>query len=48
MTGPYASDSWGCGAWHVRGWFQVLWDDRADSLSIAAKELLPIVLASGA
>ena len=40
-----ASGTWGCGAWHGNGWFQVQWDRRADVLSIAAKELIPIVLA---
>ncbi len=40
-----ASGSWGCGAWHLSEWCQVPWDSRADSLSIAAKELVPIILA---
>ena len=40
-----ASGSWGCGAWHADSWFQCAWDHRAASLSIAAKELVPIVLA---
>ncbi len=39
-----ASGSWGCGAWHGNSWFQVQWDRRADKISIAVKELLPIVL----
>ena len=40
-----ASGSWGCGAWHLQSWFQVPWDGRARHLSIAAKELVPIILA---
>ncbi len=40
-----ASESCGCGAWHGNSWFQVQWDRRADKISIAAKELLPRVLA---
>ena len=40
-----ASGTWGCWAWHGRSWFQVQWDTQSQSLSIAAKELLPIILA---
>jgi len=40
-----ASGSWGCASWHGTGWFQVPWDSRANGLSIAAKELVPIILA---
>ena len=40
-----ASGSWGCGAWHNNLWFQLPWDSRSRPLSIAAKELLPILLA---
>ena len=40
-----ASGSWGCGVWHGNLWFQLPWDSRSQSLSIAAKELLHIVLA---
>ena len=40
-----ASGSWGCGAWHARSWFQLQWDARSHPLSIAEKELLPIILA---
>ena len=40
-----ASGSWGCGAWHGNLWFQLPWDSRSQPLSIAAKELLPIILA---
>ena len=39
-----ASGSWGCGAWHGNAWFQLQWDQRSQSLSIAEKELLPILL----
>ena len=40
-----ASGSWGCGAWHGSSWFQVPWDDSTHTLSIAAKKLIPIILA---
>ena len=40
-----ASGSWGCGAWCGQQWFQLPWDERAQPLSIAAKELIPIILA---
>ena len=40
-----ASGSWGCGAWHNYSWFQVQWDSQAQALSIAEKELIPIILA---
>ena len=40
-----ASGSWGCGAWHGRNWFQVEWDQQSQPLSIAEKELVPIILA---
>ena len=40
-----ASGSWGCGAWHNHLWFQLRWDSRAQALSIAEKELIPIILA---
>ena len=43
-----ASGSWGCGAWHNTSWFQVPWENRAGNLSIAAKELVPIILACAA
>ena len=42
-----ASGSWGCGAWHNRSWFQVQWGQRSQTLSIAEKELIPILLAWG-
>ena len=37
-----SSGSWG---WHGDAWFQVEWDCRSQSLSIAEKELILIVLA---
>ena len=40
-----ASGSWGCAAWHGDTWFQVEWDPCSRSLSIAEKELIPIILA---
>lgn len=40
-----ASGSWGCGVWHQNSWFQVQWDPRSQGLSIAQKELIPIILA---
>ena len=43
-----ASGAWGCGAWHGSAWFQLPLDERAANLSIAAKELVPIVLACAA
>ena len=39
-----ASGSWGCGVWHNNSWFQLCWDERAHPLSIAEKELIPIIL----
>ena len=40
-----ASGSWGAGAWHQTAWFQLHWDQRSQDWSIAAKELIPIILA---
>lgn len=40
-----ASGLWGCGAWHNSSWFQLQWDSNSSVLSIAAKELIPIILA---
>ena len=40
-----ASGTWGCGAWHHNAWFQLRWDNRSQALSIAEKELIPIILA---
>lgn len=39
-----ASGSWGCGAWHGSAWFQLQWDHRSQPLTIAEKELIPIIL----
>jgi len=39
------SGSWGCGAWHQTHWFQFQWDARSQVLTIAEKELIPIILA---
>ena len=43
-----ASGSWGAGAWWGVAWFQVRWDARSRNLSIAEKELIPIILACDA
>ena len=43
-----ASGSWGCGAWQAQRWFQLQWDLRSAPLSIAVKELIPIILACAA
>ena len=43
-----ASGSWGCGAWHAHSWFQVKWDHMSESLSIAERELIPVILACAA
>ncbi len=40
-----ASGSWGAGAWHRESWFQIQWGPRSQALSIAEKELVPIILA---
>ena len=39
-----ASGSWGCGAWHLNSWFHIQWDQRSQGWSIAAKELVPIIM----
>lgn len=41
-----ASGIWGCGAWHNRQWFQLAWDERTVNWHIAAKELVPIIMAA--
>ncbi len=43
-----ASGAWGCGAWHGNSWFLVQWDNQSCDLSIAYKELIPILLAAAA
>ena len=41
-----ASGSWGCG-WHLDfRWFQFKWPDHLRALPIAAKELIPVVMAA--
>lgn len=40
-----ASGSWGCGAVWAPQWFQHPWNDTWQGIGIAAKELLPIVMA---
>ena len=40
-----ASGSWGCGAWHEASWFQCEWGPQAGHLTIAGKELIPVILA---
>ena len=42
-----ASGTWWCDAW-CKTYFQVLWGQRSQSLSIAEKELIPIILACDA
>ena len=39
-----ASGSWGCGAFHGNSWFQLQWPEEWATVSIAAKELVPIVM----
>ena len=43
-----ASGSWGCGAWHLSSWFQLQWSLESQDLTIAEKELIPIILACAA
>ena len=43
-----ASGSWGCGAWSLPHWFQLLWPHSHGLSSIALMELVPIVLAAAA
>ena len=48
VPGPLVSDasrSWGCGAHLGTSWFQWKWEGPAVEWDIAAKELLPIILA---
>ena len=41
-----ASGSWGCGAAHENLWFQLQWPEPWAEVSIAPKELVPIVVAA--
>ena len=41
-----ASGHWGCGAWHGREWFQLQWNKQSEQFHIAAKELIPILIAA--
>ena len=41
-----ASGSWGCGAAHTDWWFQLQWPQQWCSISIAPKELVPIIMAA--
>ena len=41
-----ASGSWGCGATWDKGWFQSPWSSEWANINVAAKELVPIVLAT--
>ena len=38
-----ASGAWGCGAWHET---QIPWDESTQSLQIAIKEMIPIIVAA--
>ena len=40
-----ASGSWGCGAFAGNHWFQIQWKESWSQVHIAAKELVPIVVA---
>ena len=40
-----ASGSWGCGAVHEDLWFQLQWPASWEAVSIAPKELVPIIVA---
>lgn len=41
-----ASGSWGCGAWKTTDWFQIQWGSASCHLHIAAKEMVPIIVAA--
>ena len=41
-----ASGTWGCGAFQGNCWFQLQWPESWTSVSIAPKELVPIVVAT--
>ena len=40
------SGTWGCGAFHENLWFQLQWPESWSSVTIAPKELVPIVVAT--
>ena len=40
--------AWGVGGWSGSQWFQVRWTESAQQQPIAAKELIPIVVAVAA
>ena len=42
-----ASGNWGCGALHGNAWFQLEWPQSWAEVSIAPKELVPIIVAVG-
>ena len=39
-----ASGTWGCGAFLDPMWFHLKWSDRLQPLSVAVKEMVPVVL----
>ena len=41
-----ASGSWGCGGYVDKDWFQYRWLARHQCLSIASKELIPVVISA--
>ena len=41
-----ASGSWGCGAYGSPHWFSLKWCQRLQPLSIAIKELIPVIFAA--
>ena len=41
-----ASGSWGCGGYAEKDWFQYRWLVRHQGLSIASKELIPVVISA--
>ena len=43
---PDASGSWGCGAYSASHWFQLKWPAQVEHLSIATKELFPVVISA--
>ena len=42
-----ASGNWGCGAVHSNAWFQLEWPQSWVEVSIAPKELVPVIVAVG-